>query len=279
MEITIKEFIKEWDLDEDQERAFINVIRGRNVFITGSAGTGKSHLIKAISAYYQDKRNLAVSSLTGLSATIIGGRTIHSILGVGAFDPDYPIDATVNRAIKNWKSVKSLRKINVLIIDEISMMPPEMLTAMDQILRKVKRINKNFGGIQLIVLGDFFQLPPIYKNKRTTNKYVFQHPLWTTFFPVSIELTHCHRQSDPYFINILNLIRRGLSSHPTVMEFIKERMKKSKNLNLDEIPRLYPTKDTVVQFNRNKLQKINISSLINKGKNQSYFINKIATKD
>ncbi|HID91931.1 MAG TPA: AAA family ATPase [Candidatus Pacebacteria bacterium] len=135
---------------------------GRNVFLTGSAGTGKTFLINQYTSYLKERKiKPAIVAPTGIAASHIGGVTIHSFFSIGIreYIDEYYLDK-----LMQMKSVhERLSKLKVLIIDEVSMVSPGVFESMDKILRAIKFTDKPFGGVQIILSGDFFQLPPVSK--------------------------------------------------------------------------------------------------------------------
>lgn len=182
-----------------------------NIFLTGKAGTGKTtflHQIRQASA-----KRLAVVAPTGVAAINAGGVTIHSLFQL-PFGP-LPPGATLREGRKfNRDKIRLLRTLDLLIIDEISMVRADMLDAIDEVLRRYRNPSEPFGGVQLLMIGDMQQLPPVIKDEDWT----ILRPFYDTgyFFGsralretpyVSIELTHIYRQADQRFIDILNAIR------------------------------------------------------------------------
>ena len=151
------EFTKKQDLAKA-------MLKGQNVFITGPAGTGKSFIIFYFLSKLQlmgvDKDEIAVTSTTGISASLIGGITLHSFAGIGLGNKDfeYYYDVIMN---KDYFKRKKWRKCKVLIIDEVSMLSPRLFELLDCLARKIRKKQLPFGGIQIILLGDFCQLPTV----------------------------------------------------------------------------------------------------------------------
>lgn len=199
-------------LNQYQQEALDAAITGRNLFITGPAGSGKSTLIASIVRTLQAQpynRNVAVTALTGCAAILIGipgTKTLHSWAGVGLGTDDIPI---LLAKIKKHGRVYIWRSTNTLIIDEVSMMSIDLLTKLDAIGRTVRHANdRPFGGMQVIMCGDFYQLPPITQDE--TRKFIFESPIWHEFNLKTILLRKIERQSDDIeFQKILNDIRVG----------------------------------------------------------------------
>jgi hypothetical protein len=183
----------------------------RNIFLTGKAGTGKTtflHQVKQLSG-----KRLAVVAPTGVAAINAGGVTIHSLFQL-PFGPLVP-GATQREGRKfNREKINLLRTLDLLVIDEISMVRADVLDGIDEILRQYRNNGQPFGGVQLLLIGDMQQLPPVIRDE----EWALLRPYYQTgyFFGskalrqipyVSIELTHIYRQSDQRFIDLLNSIR------------------------------------------------------------------------
>lgn len=200
-------------LSQEQQYALDHYKKGNNLFITGSAGTGKSVLIKKI---YDDAiqrgEKIQVCALTGCAALLLNcnARTLHSWSGIKiAKGSKTDVIASVFRnkqAIKNWKKVK------ILIIDEISMMSMKILDIIEELARAIRLNPKPFGGIQVIFTGDFYQLPPVETyGEPDTAAFCFESKQWSKIFEPEnqIILQTIFRQTDPVYREILNQIRIG----------------------------------------------------------------------
>ncbi|MBO0932386.1 helix-turn-helix domain-containing protein [Fibrella aquatilis] len=182
----------------------------QNVFLTGKAGTGKTtflHQIRQISA-----KRLVVAAPTGVAAINAGGVTIHSLFQL-PFGPIVPEVMQENRKFSRDK-IKLLRTLDLLIIDEISMVRADVLDGIDAVLRRYRYNQEPFGGVQLLLIGDMQQLPPVIRDEDwallqphyDTGYFFSSHALQATDY-VSIELTHIYRQADQRFIDLLNGVR------------------------------------------------------------------------
>jgi hypothetical protein len=204
------------------------------LFLTGKAGTGKTtflHYVKSVSS-----KNIAVVAFTGIAAVRAGGQTIHSFFKLDPYNIYFPGDYRLSTRLRpgaedrttiykhfryNQAQVDKLNALDVLVIDEISMVPPYMIDTLDRILRVFrKRHHEPFGGVQLVMVGDLFQLPPVIFDKDTLlearRHYPSLLPLHAQVFrelkPTHIELNKVYRQRDQHFIDILNRIRLGTHS-------------------------------------------------------------------
>ncbi|XP_046672369.1 ATP-dependent DNA helicase PIF1-like [Homalodisca vitripennis] len=193
-------------LTAEQREVMDAVKQGVNIFFTGSAGTGKSFLLRHIIASLPPDRTVATAS-TGAAACLISGTTLHAFAGMGSGEGTLQRCIELARrpqVISNWKRCKHL------IIDEISMVDGKYFEKLEKVARIVKGVDKPFGGIQLIVCGDFLQLPPVVpRNTPQTQKFCFQFHVWRICNFQVHQLVKVHRQSDNHFINILNNIRIG----------------------------------------------------------------------
>lgn len=217
-----------------QSQALDILKMGKNVFITGPAGSGKTYVINEYIKYLKENAvDVAITASTGIAATHIGGMTIHSWSGLGIRDTltDYDIDELMERQYL----YKRFDRTKVLIIDEISMLHNYRLDLIDWICRQMKHNEKPFGGMQIILCGDFFQLPPITRvgNFRSHSDVPFGNTVETEFAYksesfLSSKFTVCylseqHRQKDNTYLGILNQIRENKVSSRTV-ELLKSRL-------------------------------------------------------
>ncbi|TKC10514.1 hypothetical protein FA048_10035 [Pedobacter polaris] len=190
----------------------------RPIFMTGKAGTGKTTFLRHIRS--STKKNLAVVAPTAVAAINAGGVTIHSFFQVpfGPLLPPSPQETIFTEfSGKSFgaEKAKLIKCLDLLIIDEISMVRADTLDYIDRALRFVKGNSQPFGGVQLLMIGDLYQLPPVFQNdwhllgKFYNGPYFFDSLIFRAFPLLTFELTKVHRQSDPTFIEILNEIRNG----------------------------------------------------------------------
>ena len=190
-----------------QERALDILKTGANVFLTGEPGAGKTHVINQYIAWLEAAgMKVAVTASTGIAATHIGGMTIHAWSGLGIRDQLSSYD--LDQISTNEKIVKRAKSAQALVIDEISMLDGKVLDMVDQILRTVRQKPEAFGGLQIVVVGDFFQLPPVTRNGDMM-RYSFESRAWDNAKPLVCYLTEQHRQEDEMLLSLLGSIRRN----------------------------------------------------------------------
>lgn len=195
-------------LSDEQNRILDYLRRDRpNAFITGRAGTGKTTMLRAFMA--QAGSRAAVLAPTGVAAMNAGGQTIHSFFQL----PPRLIEPADIKRLRNQRAVKAL---TTLVIDEISMVRADMMWAIDACLRRNREINAPFGGVQVVLVGDLAQLPPVIGNQEAGylemaygGPFFFHPPSFRDAGFTLIELETVHRQSDEDFIDILNAVREG----------------------------------------------------------------------
>ena len=201
-------------LSPEQSYAFERFKEGKNLFITGPGGTGKTRLIETMVEYMQSSEiKFQVCALTGCATVLLNrckARTLHSWSGIGLANGLK--EKIIQRVIKSRRTVSNWKKVRVLVVDEVSMMSKKIFEIIDHIGRTVRKSSKPFGGIQVIFTGDFFQLPPVGNYEEDdTCRFCFESPLWSQVFLKHnhIQLTTIFRQKDPEYREILNQIRRG----------------------------------------------------------------------
>lgn len=190
-----------------QKEALAIMINGNSVLLTGAAGSGKTYVLNTfIKKAKASGKNVAVTATTGLAATHLNGITIHSWAGIGVHD-DLPKDFLTKMGQQRKEIIN---KADILVIDEISMMHDFRLDMINYVTQKVRESDKPFGGLQVILCGDFFQLPPVNRNDSKYGSFIISSQIWqNTDFTVCY-LNEQHRQkSDQYYTDILNGIRAG----------------------------------------------------------------------
>ena len=235
-------------MNEKQLEAFNIVKNNENLFLSGSAGTGKSFTIKKIVEYLEHNNiNYGLTALTGCAASLINGQTIHSYLLLGINKSLKDIYDDLSK--KYISKLKLLKSLNTLIIDEISMMSNELLELIDELFKMIKSNTLPFGGIQVIMVGDFHQLPPIKGN------YCFTSPSWDVLNMNNVILTDLIRQKDDLVLQeILEELRTGKMSDKT-FEILKS-LNKTKFIGDIKPTKLFPVNNTVDKINNKEFQKL-----------------------
>lgn len=190
----------------DQVLALEIMGAGESVLLTGPAGSGKTYALNEfIRRAKRDGKHVSVTATTGLAATHLNGNTIHSWSGIGIHDE---LPRNFHESLLKGRR-DTIAKTDVLIIDEISMLHDYRLDMIDEITRKVREIDEPFGGMQIILCGDFFQLPPVVRGMQKPAAFVVASRVWQELDPVICYLTEQHRQNDDAFLDILNAMRAG----------------------------------------------------------------------
>ncbi|GAA6060678.1 hypothetical protein JCM10212_005060 [Sporobolomyces blumeae] len=233
---------------------------GRSVFFTGSAGTGKSVLLREIIASLKRKHRgntdaVAVTASTGMAACNIGGTTIHSFAGIGIGAE--PAKQLIDKVKKNRNANAKWQRVKVLIIDEVSMVDGHLFDKLAEIGMALKKRGKTassrpFGGIQLVVTGDFFQLPPVTKGVVPT--FAFEAKAWQSCIDHTVNLTQVFRQKDTKFIDMLNEMRFGKLSPMSIASF-KALSRELKNGGC-EPTELFPMRHQVESANAARLRAL-----------------------
>ncbi len=241
-----------------QQEALSILKTGANVFLTGEPGSGKTHTINEYIRYViSHKVDAAITASTGIAATHIGGMTIHSWSGIGIKDnlSKYDIDAIATREY----ITKRIRRASILIIDEISMLSANMIGMIDAVCKAVKHSSEPFGGLQTILVGDFFQLPPVRRTLEESS-FAYDSPAWRDANFITCYLTEQHRQDDAPFLELLSAIR-GNFFDELHMELLQQR--KTDDIHAPEnIQKLFSHNADVDRVNTNILQKLPGKELI-----------------
>ncbi|KAK8861367.1 hypothetical protein IAR55_002186 [Kwoniella newhampshirensis] len=282
-------------LSEQQARILARILNGESFFFTGSAGTGKSVLLRAIIKAFKEREReedenvethwrdylnddglgargrgsresrdrekptavkrwkLGVTASTGMAGVNIGGSTVHSWAGVGL--GDLPAQKLYEKILRNKITATRWRTTGALIIDEISMIDATLFDKLEEIARKVRHDPRPFGGLQLILSGDFFQLPPVAKGSNTY-AFAFEASSWSQIFNRDknniTSLTRVFRQKEDHFVRILEGMRRGLISDEDVI-LLKSLERQVEYEGGIEPVGLYPQKSEVATINAARL--------------------------
>jgi ATP-dependent DNA helicase PIF1 len=246
------------ELSLEQQNAFDKFILGENVFVTGSAGSGKSELIRKIYRHcISNRKGIQVCALTGCASILLNckAKTVHSWSGIGLGNAS--VDVLINKIKQNIYKKKAWTEISVLVIDEVSMMSIKLFDTLDAIGRGVRNNHLPFGGIQVILSGDFYQLPPVGNyNDVDTMRFCFESEDWNNVFKKNcqIQLVKIFRQTDNKYISILNQVREGVVKRSS-NDLLKSRV----GLIPPEgtvITQLYPRRNSVEVINCNKMKEL-----------------------
>ncbi len=218
----------------NQSLALEIMISGESVLLTGPAGAGKTYILNQfIRLAKHDGKHVSVTATTGLAATHLGGTTIHSWAGIGVQD-ELP-SGFADHIAKGRREI--IEKTDILVIDEISMLHDFRLDMVDEACRLVrKKPDVPFGGIQIIMSGDFFQLPPINRGDSRAGGFVVNSAVWEELDPTVCYLEEQHRQDDEQLIEILNALRDGtLRRHHAEALLARVEQKPDPGIELTEL--------------------------------------------
>lgn len=252
----------------------LNILKtGANVFLTGEPGSGKTHTINTFVKYLRDcDIEPAITASTGIAATHIGGMTIHSWSGIGIKSrlDKYDLDKIASSEYIS----RRVRRTRVLIIDEISMLSSDTLDMVDLVCREIKQNDEAFGGIQIVLVGDFFQLPPIvkrhereqkqnslldeHKNNKNSPTFAYQSGAWSRAHLVVCYLGEQHRQDDKKFLSLLSAIRAG-KINDEHLQYISSRQVEYDDMpeiEINTITKLFSHNVDVDRVNDGELSKI-----------------------
>lgn len=235
-----------------QAQALSILKTGANVFLTGEPGSGKTHTVNAFVAWLRSQGiEPAITASTGIAATHIHGMTIHAWSGIGIRTS--LSEADVDAIASKEHVSRRIQKTTTLIIDEVSMLSAPVLAMVDMVCREVKRNSLPFGGMQVVLVGDFFQLPPIGKgNDRPA--FAFESGVWEELHPIICYLTEQHRQDDPRFLSVLSSIRAA-DPDPTTVSVIMSREAELEGFD-EDVPRLFTHNVDVDRLNQERLAKL-----------------------
>ena len=237
----------------EQSNAFDIYSKGDNLFLTGPGGTGKSFLIKKMIEHAKSiSKSCVVCALTGCAALLLecNATTIHSWSGIGMMKGD---DDVILRRVAQKKELRQHWRTDILIVDEVSMMSKRMFELLNAIAQRVRGNSRPFGGMQVIFVGDFFQLPPVEKDG-----FCFESDQWFEVFPKNqhLELKTFFRQSDPLYIDILMKIRKG-NLDPASISELEKYVARDRD---QPITKIVPTRKQADFINQDMFNKVKETS-------------------
>lgn len=239
-------------LSDTQKDVLEQFDKGENVMILGNAGTGKSFLIKEMKYRLRDKpKRIVVTGTTGIAAYNIGGITINSFMGVGTGESS--IGDLMKRVNGRNGARARIRAVDVLIIDEVSMMSAELFEKLDEICRAVRRNSKLFGGIQLVLTGDFMQLLPVFTNT-VDRRLLFQSDRFKDSGIKVCVLKENFRQTDTNFLGLLERVRMGKQTEEDI-GLLESRVMKDTGIPTDVI-HLVASNSKAQKINERGLDKL-----------------------
>lgn len=199
-------------MNPEQKAVVDTILTGfGHVFVTGKAGTGKTHVLRWLQKLSRQK--IVICAPTGIAALNAGGATIHNLLGLGTGLPaDAHVDHVRLHTQKAW-----LKGVDILVIDEVSMVSADLMDSMDRVLQEIRKDGSPFGGMKIVMFGDPYQLPPVveqadmghYQRNRYRSPWFFDAHVWQKDTFTIFELQTIHRQSDAGFKDVLNAVRNG----------------------------------------------------------------------
>lgn len=243
--------------DEDEEKIYDEnllkiadlIKKNKNIFITGHAGTGKSYILNQIKEIFP---KVVITSTTGIAAVNVKGQTLHSWAGVGICNNT--IAQTVEKILKKSSLKNQIQKCKILAIDEISMLDVRTFEYVNEVLKQVRSCSEPFGGIQVIFIGDFFQLPPVEKEENVEKKYCFESQLWNDLDLHTILLTKNYRQNEENLITALANMRVNSLTEKDI-ELLKTRENINTN-SLENALHIFATNYEADNYNSQKFMSI-----------------------
>ncbi len=225
---------------------------GRNVFLTGPAGSGKTFLLNRYVEYlHRHKVGVGITAPTGIAATHLNGRTIHSWVGMGINET--LDDAQLGKLLKKKELRRRVRETSVLVIDEISMLNAARLDLVDLICKAIRQDLRPFGGMQVVFCGDFYQLPPVARDGQDS-RFAVESAAWQTANVAVCYLEEQFRQTDERFLRVLNDIRQNQVSDAT-QEILRERLHQPVPAGM-EPTKLHTHNQDVDAYNLFRLRKL-----------------------
>jgi len=241
---------------EEQRACIEAVLRGESIFITGPGGTGKSYILDILYKEFKALgKTMSITAMTGCAALLIGPhvKTLHSWAGIGLGRE--PLQHIVSGIHKNGRKKNNWKKTDCLVIDEVSMMTPHILGLLDEVGKSVRKCyTKPFGGLQVVFVGDFYQLPPVCRSGEKM-MFAFESPVWKRAVEKTYALTKIHRQRDPVFQKVLDEARRGELSDESCQILLERKAAKWKG-NAIRPTMLFTRNDDINTINQSYLDRL-----------------------
>jgi ATP-dependent DNA helicase PIF1 len=247
------------DWNPEQLQCIDAAENGESFMLMGAGGTGKSTVLKEIVRRIRDSNKIfALCATTGVAAELVGGEIINSFLGLGLVNADETSRTLIDKVKKNAKALKNWRRIDSMTIEEVSMLGAELFDMLDTTAREVRGNNLPFGGLQLILCGDFFQNCPIRKTASGTNLpplFAFQARSYRRIIVKHIVLKTIYRQKEVEFQKILTEVRDGVLT-PSSISTLRSRVGGDVSGNCIEPTHLYAKNLDVLQYKTEQLEKL-----------------------
>ncbi len=241
---------KQEESDSEFTKVLTLLLNGENVFLTGYAGTGKSYILNKLKEKL--KKKLTITSTTGIAAVNVKGQTLHSWAGVGLCKN--PVYKTIEKIKTRPSVMKQILGCKILAIDEISMLNIETFEYVDEVFRAIRDSNEPFGGIQVLFIGDFYQLPPVENESMEERKYCFESPVWKDLKLQNVILKKNYRQSEEKFIKALSDMRTNRLTEDDI------KLLETRETNLDtfetDMLHIFSTNDEANRYNLAKFNMI-----------------------
>ena len=241
---------KQEESDSEFTKVLTLLLNGENVFLTGYAGTGKSYILNKLKEKL--KKKLTITSTTGIAAVNVKGQTLHSWAGVGLCKN--PVYKTIEKIKTRPSVMKQILGCKILAIDEISMLNIETFEYVDEVFRAIRDSNEPFGGIQVLFIGDFYQLPPVENESMEERKYCFESHIWKDLKLQNVILKKNYRQSEEKFIKALSDMRTNRLTEDDI------KLLETRETNLDtfetDMLHIFSTNDEANRYNLAKFNMI-----------------------
>ena len=243
----------DYKLTRCQQAGLDSLLESReNIFITGGPGTGKSYLINEF--LNLESHKIPVVASTGAAAILVGGRTFHSFFNLGIMQGS--VEQVIDRALQNPRLIRRLNDVNAVVVDEVSMLSWQTLDCAEKIARAARKFDAPWGGMRMIVVGDFAQLPPISRGmdrekEKTGRDWCFLGEAWAGARFKTISLQEVKRTDDVEFLQVLEEIRWGKRTD-RVEDFLNSRVIEPHEVEVDT-PHVFPRRAQTEAFNKAKL--------------------------